>query len=209
MKVKVGSVIQNWLKTWHSKKKDHGIWSHHFMARRWRNNGNSDRLYFLGLQNHLRLWLQPWNYKMLTPWKRSYEKPRQGIKKQKPYFAEKGLYSQSYGFSSSHVWVWELNHKESWAPRNWCFSIVVWIPLYCKGIKLVNFKWNHSWIFTGKTNAEAEAPIFWPLDVKNWLLEKTLMLGKIEGRRRKGQRWAHWVASLTQLIWVWACSGSW
>ena len=73
--------------------------------------------YFWGLQNHCRWWLQPWNYKMLAPWKKSYDQPRQHIKKQRHYFADKGPSSQSYGFSSSHVWMWELNYKESWAPK--------------------------------------------------------------------------------------------
>ena len=89
------------------------------------NNGNSDRLYFLGLQNHCRWWLQPWNQKMLAPWKRSYDQPRQHIKKLRHYFANKGLSSQSYGFSSGHVWMREFDYKESWAPKNWCFWTVV------------------------------------------------------------------------------------
>ena len=77
-----------------------------------KKSGNSDRFYFLGLQNHCRWWLR--NYKMLAPWKKSYDKPRQHFKKQRHYFANKGLYSQSYGFSSSHVQMWELDHKEDW-----------------------------------------------------------------------------------------------
>ena len=88
----------------------HTVKVSHFMANRGRNNGNSDRLYFLGLQSHCRWWLQPWN------WKKSYDKPRQHIKKQRHRFADSGPYSQSYGFSSSHVWIWEMDHKESWAP---------------------------------------------------------------------------------------------
>ena len=110
---------------------------------RWGNNGNSNRLYFLGLQNLCRWWLQPWNSKTLTPWKKSYDQPRQNIKKQRHYFAEKGLSSQSYGFSSSHVWIWELDHKESWAPKTWYFWTVelqntLETPLDCKEIKPVN-----------------------------------------------------------------------
>ena len=76
---------------------------------------------FEGLQNHCRWWLQPWNSKRLAPSKKSYDKPRQHIKKQRHYFAYKDLSSQSYGFSSSHVWMWELDPKESWVPKNWCF----------------------------------------------------------------------------------------
>ena len=88
-------------------------------------NGYSDRLYFLGLQNHCRWWLQPWNLKTLAPWKKSYDQPRQHIKKQRHYFANKRPCSQSYGFSSSHVWMWESDYKESWVPKNWCFWTVV------------------------------------------------------------------------------------
>ena len=88
-------------------------------------HGNCHRLYFLGLQNCCRWWLQSWNLKTLAPWKKSYDKPRQHIKKKRHYFANKRPYSQSYDFSSIHVWMWELDHKESWAPKNWCFWIMV------------------------------------------------------------------------------------
>ena len=94
------------------------------MANRWGNSGNSVRLYFGGLQIHYIWWLQPWNQKMIAPWKKSYEQTRQHIKKQRHYFASKGPSSQSYGFSSSHVWMWELNHKWEWAVKNWCFWTV-------------------------------------------------------------------------------------
>ena len=95
-------------------------------ANRRRKSGSSDRFYFLGLQNHFRHWLPPWNQKMLVPWKESYDKPRQHIKKKRYRFANKGPYSKSYGFSSSHVWMWELDHKEAWAQNTWYFWIVVW-----------------------------------------------------------------------------------
>ena len=113
--------------------------------------------------------------KTLTPWKKSYDKPRQHIKKQKHYFTNKGPSSQSYGFSSSHVRLWELGYKESWVPKNWCFWTVVLekalnSPVDCKEIQPVNPKANQSWIFIGKT--DAEAPILWPPDAKNWLLRK-------------------------------------
>ena len=96
------------------------------------------------------------------------------MKKQRHYFADKCGYSQTYGFSSSHVWRWELDHKESWALKNWCFWTVVLektleSPLDCKKIQPVNPKGNQSWIFNGRTDAEAEAPILQPPDVKNWL----------------------------------------
>ena len=142
--------------------------------------------------------------------------PRQHIKKQRHYFADEGPSSQSYGFSRSHVWMWELDHKESWAPKNWCFWTVVLektleSPLDCKEIKPINPKGNQSWIFIGRTDAEAEVPILWPLMWRANSMEKTLMLGKIERRRRRrGNRgWDGWMASLTQWTWVWANSGRW
>ena len=153
------------------------------MANRWGNNGNSDRLYFLGLQNHWKWWLQPCNSKTFASWKKSYDQPRQHIKKQRCYFADKSPSSQSYGFFSSHVWMWELNYKESWVPKNWCFWTVVLektfeSPLDCKEIKQVNPKGKQSWIFIGRPEAGAETPILWPPDVKNWLLGKDPDAGK-------------------------------
>ena len=106
---------------------------------------------------------------MLTPWKESYDKPRQCVKKQRHYFANKGPYSQRYGFCSSHVWIWELDHKESWAPKNLFFWIVV-LEKTSKEIQPVHPKGNQSWIFIGRTDAEAE--ILWPSDVKSWLIWK-------------------------------------
>ena len=139
---------------------------------------------------------------MPAPWKKSYDKPRQRIQKQRCYFADKGLYSQSYGFSSSHVWMWELDHKESWALKNWCFWTVVQektleSPLDNKEIRPVNPKGNQSWIFIGRTDAELEAPILCQPDVRTDSLEKTLMLGKIEGRRRRGQQRMRWLDGIT------------
>ena len=116
---------KSWLKTQHSENEDHGIWSHHFMTNRWGNNGNSDRLCFLGVQNHCSWWLQPWNWNMLAPWKKSYDQPRQHIRKQRHYFADQGPSSQSYDFSNSQVWICKLDYKESWVPKNWCFWTVV------------------------------------------------------------------------------------
>ena len=101
----------------------------------------------------------------------------QHIKKQRHYFADKGLSSQSYGFSRSHVWMWELDYKEGWAPKNWCFWTVVLeealeSPLDCKEIQPVHPKGNQSWIFIGRTDAEAEAPGLWSPDVENWLIRQ-------------------------------------
>ena len=120
---------------------------------------------------------------MLAPWKESYDKPRQHIKKQRHYFTDKGLSSQNYGFSSSHVWMWELDHKESWVLKNWCIWTVVLentleSSLDSKEIKPVNPKGSQSWIFIGRADAEAEAPILWPLNAKSQLFGKIPDAGK-------------------------------
>ena len=141
---------------------------------------------------------------MLTPWKKSYDQPRQHIKKQRHYFANKGPSSQSYGFSSSHVWMWELDYKESWGQKNRCFWPVVLektleSPLDCKYIQPVNSKGNQSWIFIGRTDAEAETPILWPPDVKNWPTGKDPDAGKYwkwEEKRMTEDEivgWHHWL----------------
>ena len=140
--------------------------------------------------------------KTLAPWKKNYDQLRQHIKKQRHHFANKGPSSQSCGFSSSHVWMWELDHEESWAPKNWRFWTVVLektleSPLDCKEIQPVNPKGNQSWIFIGRTEAKAETPILRPPDVKNWLIGKDLMLGKTEDRGRRGQQRMRWLDGIT------------
>ena len=139
---------------------------------------------------------------MVSPWKRSYDQPRQHIKKQRHYFVDKVSFSQSYDFSSSHIWMWELNYKECWALKNWCFWTVVLektleSPLDCKEIQPVNPKGNQSWIFVGRTDSEFEAPLLGQLMRRTDLLEKTLMLGKIEGRRRRGWQRMRWLGGIT------------
>ena len=152
---------------------------------------------------------------MIALWKKSYDKPRQHIKKQRHYFADEGPSNQNYGFSNSHVWMWELDHTEGWALTNWCFLTVVLEktlerPLDSKENKPVNPKENQSWIFIGRTDAEAEAPVLWPPDAKNWLLGRSLMLWKIECRRTRGQQNIRWLdVIMTKWTWVWASSGSW
>ena len=129
---------------------------------------------------------------------RSCDQPRQHIKKT---FASKGPSNQSYGFSSSHVWMWELDHIESWVPKSWCFWTVVLkkaleSPLDCKKIKPFNPKGNQSWIFTGMTDAEAEALILWPPDVRNWLIWKDPDAGKDWRQEEKGVTgWDDWMES--------------
>ena len=153
---------------------------------------------------------------MLTPWKESYDQPRQHIKKQRHCFANKGLSSQGYGFSSGHVWMWELNDKESWVPKNWCFWTVVLektleSPLDCKEIQPVHPKGNQSWIFIGRTDAEAETPVLWPPDEKNWLIWKDPDAGERvkAGAEGDDRGWDGWMASPTQWTWVWVNSRSW
>ena len=131
-------------------------------------------------------------------------------------FADKCPYSQNYTFSSSHVWMWELDNKEGWVPKNWCFWTMVLqktleSPLDCKEIKPVNPKGNQSWICIGRTDAETETPILWPPDAKNWLIGKDPDAGNDWRREKKGMTeddmvgWHHWLSGR----WVWASSGSW
>ena len=124
--------------------------------------------------------------------KKSYDQPRQHIEKQRHCFANKGPSSQSYGFSSSHVWMWELDYKESWVLKNWCFRTVVLektleSPLDCKEIQQVHSKGNKSWIFIGRTDAEGETPIIWPTDGKNWLIGKDPDASKNWSQEEKGR----------------------
>ena len=113
----------------------------------------------------------------------SYDQPRQHIKKQRHYFANKGLSRQGYGFSNSHVRMWELDYRESWVQKNWCFWTVVLektleSPLDCKEIQPVHPKGDQSWLFIGRTDVEAETPILWPPDVKSWLIWKDSDAGR-------------------------------
>ena len=126
-----------------------------------------------------------------APWKKSYDKTRQHIKKQGHHFANKGPSSQSYGFSSSHVQIWELNYKESWTPKNWCFWTLVLektleSPLDCKEIKPVDPEGNQPWIFIGRIDAESEAPTLWSFDLKSWLIGKDPDSGKDWRQEEKG-----------------------
>ena len=139
---------------------------------------------------------------MLAPWKKSYDKPRQQIKKQRHYFADKGPSSQSYGVSSIHVWCesWTIKKAERW--RIGCFQTVVLkktleSSLESKEIKPVNPKGNQPWLFIGRTDAEAEASVLWPPDANSWLIRKDLMLGKSEGRRRRGRQRMRWLDGIT------------
>ena len=173
--------------TQHSNNEDHGIWSCHFMASRWGNNGNSDRLYFLGLQNHCRWWLQPWNWNTLAPWKKSYGKPRQHIKKQRHYFANKGPSCQSWTIKKAklwridafELWCWRRLLGVPWTARRSSQSMLNEVsPEYSLEGLMLKLKLQYFGHLTRRTDS----------------LEKTLMLGKIEGRRRRGRRmrWVGW-----------------
>ena len=139
---------------------------------------------------------------MLAPWKKSYDQSRKHVKKQRHCFTNKDLASQSYVFSRSHAWMWELDHKESWALKNWCFWTAVLektleSPLDCKEIQPVHPKGDQSWVFIGRPDDEAEAPVLWPTDVNNWLIGKDPDVR--ENRRQKETtedemvRWYHWL----------------
>ena len=153
---------------------------------------------FGGAPNHCRWWLQPWNWKMFALWKKSCDQHRQHIKKHRYYFANKSPTSQSYGFSISHVRMWELDCKQSWVPKNWCFWTVVLektpeSSLDYKKIKPVNPKGNQSWTFIGRTDAESETPILWPPDVKKQLIGKDPDAGKDWRQEEKDEMvgWHH------------------
>ena len=143
-------------------------------------------------------------------------KHRQPIKKQRHHFTNKGQSSQSYGFSSSHIWMWELNHKEGWAPKNWCLRTVVLektleSPLDCKEIQPLHSEGDQSWVFTGRTDAKAETPVLWPPHVKSWLIGKRLWCceGLWAGGEGDDRGWDGWMASPTRWTWVWVNSRSW
>ena len=139
-----------------------------------------------------------------SPWKESDDQPTQHIKKQRHCSANKGPFSQGYGFTSSRVWMWGLYYKESWVPKNWCFWTMMLKktlerPLDCKEMQSVNPKGNQSWIFIGRTDVEAETPILWPPDRKNWLIWKDPDAEKDWGQEEKGTTedemvgWHHWL----------------
>ena len=172
------------------------------MANRWGNNRNS-KILFWGVLKSLQMVTVAMNEKTRLLFGRKAMTNLENILKQRHYFADKCPYSQSYGFASSHVWMWELDHNENWTPKNWCFWTVVLenifeSPLVFK-IKLVNPKGNQCWVFVGRTDAKAEGPILWPSDAKNWLIRKDPDAGKDWGQQEKGTTedemvgWNHWL----------------
>ena len=155
---------------------------------------------------------------MLAPWKKSYDKPRQHTKKQRHYFTNKGPYSQSYGFSSSHVWKWELDHKESWAPKNWCFWTMVLEKTLESPLEDKTSQSKGNWSF-GKgpflpmeyslegLMLKLKLQYFGHLIQRTDSMEKTIILGKTEGRKKRG--WLAWMAWRSWWTWVWISSKSW
>ena len=147
----------------------------------------------LGAPKSLQMVIAAIKLKDAYSWKESYDQPKQYIKKQRYYFANKGPSSQGYGFTSGHVWMWELDYKESWAPKNWCFWTVVLektleSPLDFKEIQPFHPKGDQSWVFIGRTDVEAETPLFWPPDAKSWLIGKDPDAGKDGGQEEKGKK---------------------
>ena len=171
--------------------------------------------FFEGLQSYCRCWLQPWNWKTVTPWKESYDQPRQQTKKQRHYFANKGPSSHSYGFPCSHVWMWELDCKESWALKNWCFWTVVLekilrVPWTARRSNQSILKeispecslWDWCWSWNSNTLAT------WWEELTHlkrpWCWERLRAGGEGDSRG-----WGGWMASLTQWSWARLNSGSW
>ena len=169
------------------------------MADRW---GNSGWLYFSGLQNHCRWWLQLWNWKMLTPWKESCDQPRQHIQKQGHYFVQKGPSSQGYGFSSSHVSMWELAYKESWAQKIdafelWCWRRLLRVPRTARRSNQSILKEISPRFSLEGLMLKLKLQYFGHLMQRADSFEKTLMLGKIEGGRRRGWQRMRWMDGIT------------
>ena len=167
--------------------------------------------FILGLQNHCRWWLQPWNKKTLVPWKKSYDQSRQHITKQRHSFADKGPSSQGYGFSTSHVWMWVLDYKQRRMPKNWCFELWCWrrllrVPWTARRsnqsiLKEISQDW-----FIGRTDSlcsleglmlKQKLQCFGHLMQRAHSFEKTLVLGKIERRRRRRWQRMRWLNGIT------------
>ena len=168
------------------------------------NNGNSERLFFWAPKS-LQMVTAAMKLKDIWSLEKSYDQPRQHIKKQRYYFANKGPSIQSYAFSSNHVWMSELHYKESWSPKKWWFWTAVLektleSPLDCKEIQPVNPKGNWSWISIGRTHVEAKTAVLWPPDVKNWLIWKDPDAGKDRSWEERGQQRMRWLDGITDTM---------
>ena len=161
------------------------------MGNRWGDSGNSVRLYFWGLQNHCKWWFQPWNKEILIPWRECYDQPRQHVKKQRYYFVSKGPSSQGYGFSSGHVWVWELDYLEAECQRIDAFELCCWrrllrVPCTARRSNQSILKEIIPGCSLKGLMLKLMLQYFGHLMRRAVSFEKTLMLGQIEGGRRSG-----------------------
>ena len=173
------------------------------MANRWGNNANSEIIYFSGLQNHCRWWLHPWNWKTFAPWRKVMTNLDSILKSRD--ITNKRPSGQNGGFSSSHIWMWELDYKESWAAENWCFWTMVLEKsleslLDCKEVQAVQPTVNQSWIVIGGTDVEAETPILWSPDVKNQLIGKDPDAEKDCRWEEKGQQTMRFLDGITHAM---------
>ena len=171
------------------------------MANRWWDSGNSERLYLLGLQNHC----SHENKRCLLLGRKVMTSLDSILKSKDITLPTKVYLVKAMVFFSSHVWMWELDYKEIWAPKNWCFWIVMLektleSPLDCKEIQPVHPKGDQSWVFIGRSDVEAETPVFWPPDAKSWLIWKDPDTGKDWGRRRRGQQRMRWLDGITDSV---------
>ena len=170
---------------------------------------------FFGVPKSLQMVIVAMKLKDAYSLRGNYDQLRERIKKQKHSFANKVPSSQSYGFSSSHVWMWELDYKESWELKNWCFWTVVLektfeSPLDCKEIQPVHSEGDQPWVFFGRTDAKAETPVLWPPHAKSWLIGKDWCWEGLGARGKGDDRgWDGWMASPTRWTRVWVKSGSW
>ena len=168
---------------------------------------------FFGAPKSLHMVIAAMKLKDVCSLEESYDQPRQHIKNQRHYFANKGPSGQGYGFSSSHVWMWELDYKESWALKNWLFWTVLLektleSPLDCKEIQPVHPKGDQSWVFIRGTDVEAETPILWPPELTHW--KRPWCWERLRaGDERDDRGWDGWMASLTQWTCIWVDSRSW
>ena len=162
---------------------------------------SSDRFPLLGLQNYCGQWLQPWNQKTI-PLDRKAMTNLDSVEKQRHHSAHKSLYSQGCGLPTGHIWLWELDCKKGRTLKKWCLQTVLLrktpeSPLDSKEIKPVNLKGDQPWILTGRNDAEAEAPIFWPSDANRWLIGKFPDSGKIQGQKKRGHQRMKWLDGIT------------
>ena len=198
------------------------------MGNRWGNSGNSVKLYFWGAPKSLQMVTAAMKLKDTCSMEESYDQPRQHIKKQRHYFANKNLSSPGYGFSSDHVRMWDFDCEESWALKNWCFWTVVLektlaSPLDCKEIQQIHSEGDQPGDFFGRNDAEAETPVLWPPHVKSWLIGKDSDAGRDWGQEEKGMtedEMAGWYHRLNGYAFEWtlgvgdgqgglACCNSW